>query len=410
MAIGVMVKGVGKRLFPDDMAPDQIRNVLQDKFPMGTADRMARAKEQGFGDTVYHGTNADISEFEARGAVRGDGVFVTNDPETAGKYARFAGNEGQNIQALRVRGAIAGESPSSELNREISNAGLVPLKGEKAVDAWKRLTDQADEPSVRGIFEKAGFSGVETTNKRGKVNSLVFDPRSLRSTNAAFDPAKSNSANLLAGSGALAVGIGAAGQSGQAEAGGLGKAARASARALQKSIEAKAPGVKLSLGGGEDYTTLSKIIVPKEQRNLGTGSKVMDDVTKWADESGETVALTPSSDFGGSKAKLVPFYKRFGFVENKGRNKDYAISESMYRLPATGAILAAGTSSAKAASQGTIQAASVPELQQAAEVLEMLELPVIGKPFQGLADWARGAAYNDKDKLKRALTAALDLI
>ena len=34
-------------------------------------------------------------------------------------------------------------------------------------------------------------------------------------------------------------------------------------------------------------------------------------------------------------SRLKDFYKQFGFVENKGRNKDFTISDSMYRLPQT---------------------------------------------------------------------------
>lgn len=41
-----------------------------------------------------------------------------------------------------------------------------------------------------------------------------------------------------------------------------------------------------------------------------------------------------STGFGGSSvALLLRFYENFGFVENKGRDKDYAISDSMYRQP-----------------------------------------------------------------------------
>ncbi|MDD2505591.1 MAG: hypothetical protein PHF21_04935 [Bacilli bacterium] len=39
------------------------------------------------------------------------------------------------------------------------------------------------------------------------------------------------------------------------------------------------------------------------------------------------IILTPSDEFGGDKKRLIQFYKRFGFVENKeeikGHFKDY---------------------------------------------------------------------------------------
>jgi predicted GNAT family acetyltransferase len=79
---------------------------------------------------------------------------------------------------------------------------------------------------------------------------------------------------------------------------------------------------------------LSKIEVPKEMRKQGVGSEVMQQLSEFADQQGKTIALSPSTDFGASSvSRLKDFYKRFGFIENKGRNKDFSISESMYRLP-----------------------------------------------------------------------------
>jgi predicted GNAT family acetyltransferase len=79
---------------------------------------------------------------------------------------------------------------------------------------------------------------------------------------------------------------------------------------------------------------LSKIEVPKELRKSGVGSNAMQELTGFADKENKTITLSPSTDFGGSSvSRLKDFYKRFGFVENKGRHKDYSISESMYRLP-----------------------------------------------------------------------------
>lgn len=78
---------------------------------------------------------------------------------------------------------------------------------------------------------------------------------------------------------------------------------------------------------------VSKVVVPDGQRGQGHGSRFMTDVCDYADRTEQTVTLTPSADFGGNKARLVEFYRRFGFVENKGRNKDYEITETMYRPP-----------------------------------------------------------------------------
>jgi len=80
--------------------------------------------------------------------------------------------------------------------------------------------------------------------------------------------------------------------------------------------------------------TISRIQVAKENRGKGIGSDALSKLTEAADQERKIISLSPSTDFGASsKARLVDFYKRFGFVENKGKNKDFSISESMYRLP-----------------------------------------------------------------------------
>lgn len=104
-------------------------------------------------------------------------------------------------------------------------------------------------------------------------------------------------------------------------------------RDLADQLKLQYPGLKISLTGTGDVVTLQRIELPAESRNQGTGTAIMQQITNWADANGKTVALSPSSDFGGNKARLNEFYKRFGFVDNKGRNKDYAISETMYREP-----------------------------------------------------------------------------
>lgn len=84
---------------------------------------------------------------------------------------------------------------------------------------------------------------------------------------------------------------------------------------------------------------VSSIVVAKDKRGSGTGSKFMTEMTTMADKTGRRITLSPErpGDNSGttSRGRLIKFYKRFGFVENKGKNRDYSISESMYRLPNT---------------------------------------------------------------------------
>ena len=74
---------------------------------------------------------------------------------------------------------------------------------------------------------------------------------------------------------------------------------------------------------------LSKIVIPKKERSHGTGTKIMDEICDFADKNNLRVALTPSSDFGGSKTRLNSFYRRFEFKPYKG----FEFREAMVRLP-----------------------------------------------------------------------------
>lgn len=96
---------------------------------------------------------------------------------------------------------------------------------------------------------------------------------------------------------------------------------------------AKDAGVDLSISERGGYLTLSRIVA--QDRNQGAGSRIMQAIVDYADATGQIITLTPSSDFGGSVTRLREFYKRFGFVENKGRNKDYGTRETMLREPQT---------------------------------------------------------------------------
>jgi len=102
---------------------------------------------------------------------------------------------------------------------------------------------------------------------------------------------------------------------------------------LEKSLGLKS----LNLFESNGDLKLDTIIVPKGERKEGVGTKAMQAIIDFADSKGLRVTLTPAvkDDFQGttSRARLVKFYKRFGFVENKGRKKDFTISESMYREP-----------------------------------------------------------------------------
>lgn len=83
---------------------------------------------------------------------------------------------------------------------------------------------------------------------------------------------------------------------------------------------------------------VSMLEVPHAARKLGTGSKALARVVDLAEDHGLRVVLEPGSKDPHhgttSRSRLIKFYKRSGFVENKGRNKDFVLpAGSMYREP-----------------------------------------------------------------------------
>ena len=75
------------------------------------------------------------------------------------------------------------------------------------------------------------------------------------------------------------------------------------------------------------------IRVAKELQNQGRATNAMQNLIAYADQSGKRIDISPTGEFGANKKRLVAWYKNLGFVENKGANKDFAISATMYREP-----------------------------------------------------------------------------
>ncbi|MBW3545405.1 MAG: GNAT family N-acetyltransferase [Bacteroidetes bacterium] len=86
-----------------------------------------------------------------------------------------------------------------------------------------------------------------------------------------------------------------------------------------------------------DDIRLDTIIVSKENQGKGVGTEALEAITRFADKHGKRVTLTPAlkdTHHGTtSQSRLIKFYKQFGFVLNKGRNKDFTVSDLMIREP-----------------------------------------------------------------------------
>ena len=104
---------------------------------------------------------------------------------------------------------------------------------------------------------------------------------------------------------------------------------------IEKILEDKYKDELVGLDIYEDAKSikLSRIIVNPDYRESGVGTAVMNDLIEYADKTKKIITLTPASDFGGNKNRLVQFYKRFGFKLNKGVHKSYEYMDTMIRWP-----------------------------------------------------------------------------
>jgi len=95
-------------------------------------------------------------------------------------------------------------------------------------------------------------------------------------------------------------------------------------------------GICFQLSVYENVVKLDLIVVPKNYRKQKVGTTILKELVCLLDENNLMCELTPSTSLGATSTyRLRKFYKRFGFVENKGKNKNFTISEGMYRLPKT---------------------------------------------------------------------------
>lgn len=204
---------------------------------MSQAARMQRADALEYlPETVYHGTAADIESFspsyggsvtKARSAKMG--TWFSDNPEVSAGYARFAA-EDVPVQRLIDKADEAGrkgnfdlqeklylEAEQLELGRSLQDGGgqnIIParIRGKMfEVDAEGATMSDLDDSQLYQWAQEAkskGYDGLKINNFSDNADYgqylpathyLVFDPANIRSVNAAFDPAKRGSSDLMAG-------------------------------------------------------------------------------------------------------------------------------------------------------------------------------------------------------------------
>ena len=112
----------------------------------------------------------------------------------------------------------------------------------------------------------------------------------------------------------------------------------ASVRKFEDQVRKKHQGVVFELTATrglllENTIELTRIIVP--DRKQGTGTSIMRELCEFADRHDVRLRLTPASkgDYAAttSRARLIHFYKRFGFVEVQVRPVDVSPVPTMIR-------------------------------------------------------------------------------
>lgn len=78
---------------------------------------------------------------------------------------------------------------------------------------------------------------------------------------------------------------------------------------------------------------LNLIRIKAEKRGQGCASRIINDLIDYANSVKKIIHLTPSKDFGSDLDRLTKFYKRFGFVNNQGRNRDFRFKDKMIKMP-----------------------------------------------------------------------------
>lgn len=176
----------GETLFANASKESSIPAIAS-ALDMSPEARLARAKEMGFDTdtTWYHGTDRDFPAFDASkiGENTGDyatGFHFTSDPDIAARAARVGrgSDEGSAVMPAYVRSR---------------NPYIADYPDENPV-----IAHDLDRNHLYIQARRGGHDGILVRGADGEEHLVAFDPKNIRSVNAAFDPAKSDSANLLA--------------------------------------------------------------------------------------------------------------------------------------------------------------------------------------------------------------------
>lgn len=178
--------------------------------PNNTA--MDRARAMGFDTPAYHGTEADISQFNPSmadtrrktGTPVNTAAVVSSNPASASTYAganrgewSTSYSDGGNVMPLLVN-----NGKNLSMNASAADKYYTPHWNDvfdpkypdiQTTNDFAELakSKKKDSATIKNVKDNAVMSGEEGNT------TFVFNPANLRSRFAAFDPAKRNQADIL---------------------------------------------------------------------------------------------------------------------------------------------------------------------------------------------------------------------
>lgn len=247
--------------------------------------------------TVYHGTAADFSRFDESkignktdGGRLGRGFYFSTDPQVARSSPRI-------VEAkLKIKNPLIISFPTWESDKK------------KLITKKLNISDQSNSKEIGAALQLAGYDAVILD-----YSPVGYNHKEIMVPDADQIEVESNSIQKPK-------------SSMQAEA--KKPAELSSLEDVDKVWEDMGIESHLYEGSG-GIIILSKIVVPKEKRGKGIGTAAMKILIDYADRMGKQIALTPSGDFGGNKARLNQFYRSFGFRTYKG----FTVREKLIRDP-----------------------------------------------------------------------------
>lgn len=162
---------------------------------------MQRAKAIGHKIDGFHGTGKVYEETKTN---RRGVNFISPDPEFANKYAGAEYSvdigESPNVIPTMVRSENAFDYENKDHVKRLAQKASL---GKLAIDQiksgdWQRLEDRTTLDAIKRL----GFDGLYV-NEQGVKNFATFEPSNIRSRFAAFDPFRTQEADLLAIQGGL---------------------------------------------------------------------------------------------------------------------------------------------------------------------------------------------------------------